>query len=337
MKQVRTFIFTGEPSEPDKAPARETTWRQLRESRANPRGLAKGHKHRSALYNAALEQSQQLFSAAASLDYAVRPIALFYGLSQGARALYAAHSVGDYHMQSGHGIKVTNMNTHPQIEDLRMACTQRGEFVSIARLTGSEIWQADTTLAEVWATIPELRLRPIGGTAPAKVLSMLGPDKLTGNISLLGADVDPSWDESTLSAYLDAHYPCLQGHQQAPGRVPISTHESGGTNIARVIGDESRQRVEYAATISRGAFAFPALGGAPRSTNSLLSWWALLLALSMRARYDPESWLRDLDVDRPKSRATLLEEALDVAIDVLPALLFRVLDTGTAPLPQAQP
>jgi hypothetical protein len=69
-------------------PSREMVWRHLRALRHQPPWRASGGEHRR-VFGAALEQAQQLFTAAASVDYASRPILVFYGLSQAGRAIAA--------------------------------------------------------------------------------------------------------------------------------------------------------------------------------------------------------------------------------------------------------
>lgn len=61
-------------------PLRET-WQSLRSLRSQEIGrAAKGS--RRATFDAALEQAEQLFNAAAMVGTATQPILLFYGLSQ---------------------------------------------------------------------------------------------------------------------------------------------------------------------------------------------------------------------------------------------------------------
>ncbi|MGW1391953.1 YaaC family protein [Streptomyces nigra] len=73
-------------------PATAAVWRALRELRPEPPGYA-GKGPRQKLFSAALEQSEQLFTAAASVGPASRPLVLFYGLSQAGRAIAACAPV----------------------------------------------------------------------------------------------------------------------------------------------------------------------------------------------------------------------------------------------------
>src|SRR5688572_1463755 len=83
----------------------ERYWRRVRGLRANPPGLASTNKERREVFNAALEQAEQLTRSASHLGSETRPINLFYGLSQGTRAIAAALEPDDSRFWlSNHGI-----------------------------------------------------------------------------------------------------------------------------------------------------------------------------------------------------------------------------------------
>ncbi|MFH8692501.1 YaaC family protein [Streptomyces anulatus] len=82
---------------------------RLRASRSNPPGKAADRGARRKTYAAALEQTGQMFRAAAVVGPATRPLQIFYGLSQAGRAIAsAAVSLNgqDWRLES-HGIKTT--------------------------------------------------------------------------------------------------------------------------------------------------------------------------------------------------------------------------------------
>ena len=56
-----------------------------------------------------------------------------------------------------------------------------------------------------------------------------------------------------------------------------------GRNLAQVIEGRTTWR-------DGQSWLIPRLGGAVGPPHPLVVWWALLFALSMRARYDPEGW-----------------------------------------------
>ena len=55
-------------------------------------------------------------------------------------------------------------------------------------------------------------------------------------------------------------------------------------------------------------YVFPSIGGDTHALHPLLAWWAVLFALSLLARYQPDTWTRYLDV----VQFSLLDEALVV-------------------------
>jgi hypothetical protein len=63
----------------------------IRATRADPPGRASSEPERRATYGAALQQFDELLSAAGVAGHASRPLPLFYALSQAGRALAAAH------------------------------------------------------------------------------------------------------------------------------------------------------------------------------------------------------------------------------------------------------
>jgi hypothetical protein len=68
----------------------------------------------------------------------------------------------------------------------------------------------------------------------------------------------------------------------------------------------------------------PTLGESGGETSILMTWWAVLLALSSLARYEPARWQKALDIDQSSVAATL-EEILNVAQERVPSLLYEAL------------
>lgn len=65
-------------------------WDILRASRWKPPGSATRPASRKLTYQTALEQAEELFTAAGQVSPKARPILVFYGLSQAGRAIAAA-------------------------------------------------------------------------------------------------------------------------------------------------------------------------------------------------------------------------------------------------------
>jgi hypothetical protein len=105
-------------------------WRYLRGMRADPPPAAASHQDRRATFTAALEQAEQLFDAADRADVMTKPLQLFYGLSQGTRAIAAtAPNVPDRQQGkpaepwklSGHGIAIPGIEQAIAVSGGRLA------------------------------------------------------------------------------------------------------------------------------------------------------------------------------------------------------------------------
>jgi hypothetical protein len=78
---------------------------RLREARASLKFHAPSSAARRRTFLAALQQFEELVGAAAAVGPASRPLPLFYALSQGGRAITAAHALGVWEL-AGHGISM---------------------------------------------------------------------------------------------------------------------------------------------------------------------------------------------------------------------------------------
>jgi hypothetical protein len=97
----------------------------LRALRQHPPSLAATDEGRRATFSAALEQSEQFFSAAAAAGPQTRGLLLFYGVSQAGRALRAAQQPdADWARAGSHGIKVVGESTSGSFADARVRDTR---------------------------------------------------------------------------------------------------------------------------------------------------------------------------------------------------------------------
>lgn len=71
---------------------RDDAWQRIRALRSRPPGLAAREEERLRVFGAALQQSEELFGAAAAVSEAAKPLPLFYGVSQAGREIAAAHN-----------------------------------------------------------------------------------------------------------------------------------------------------------------------------------------------------------------------------------------------------
>jgi hypothetical protein len=86
--------------------------------------------------------------------------------------------------------------------------------------------------------------------------------------------------------------------------------------------------VEYRRRKGAGVSAFflrPSFEGDELPPSVLMTWWMLLYALSVCARYHPRIWTKALDVDESPV-AVALERCLDLAVVRVPELLRVALD-----------
>jgi hypothetical protein len=88
--------------------------RQLRWTRSSPPGRAGEEAVRASVYVAALQQFEELLSAARHTGPASCPLPLFYALSQAGRAIVAAH--GNFEQLYGHGLS-EGVSKDARVED----------------------------------------------------------------------------------------------------------------------------------------------------------------------------------------------------------------------------
>jgi hypothetical protein len=255
-------------------------------------------------------------------------------------------------MLVGHGIKVYGLGQHPPLHELTVVDDSgRGSFIQLANLLRSGTLPGGATLGQLWATIPDLP-GPHLNTANTSYLPWLqyrnvgvSDDIITGRISGIPTRLE-SANTTELTAFL-AGYPAITGY--------ISLASLGYTGVPPRIGDtlgvfckwrlpgnreelapltwreeelqdyeiiEDRFTQPYRGDSER--FIFPAFGGAPRPLHPLLAWWALLFALSMLARYEPESWTSYMDRNS-SANAVPLEAVLDRALHTCPELISHTI------------
>lgn len=315
---------------------RVSLWRYLRALRADPPARASNDARRN-VFTAALEQSEQLMKASEAVGPAARPLTLFYAISQAGRAVAAARAEEMWQL-SGHGITVKRLDG-PLVEMQLHAAGGRDRRDAFGRLTsvlGSPQLPSGTLLGDLWVALPEAGFHPLprAGRHPALLLK---PEQTTFTFDhpaipaardvfgLPGEFCRMSDPRPSLQAFLSV-YPALAGYTLAPqgpapfvpGRPPWElglrlswTTPPTGRPYPIETGDDQ-------------AWAFPALPGADNDIHPFLLWWAVLYALSMLARYQPDTWARHLDVDAVET-AVPLEALLDQALDTLPAVILAVL------------
>src|SRR6266536_1053113 len=307
---------------------RDESWRTLRRMRSSPPGAAGVDEARAATFQAALEQSEQLFRAAEAVGPEVRPMLVFYGLSQAGRAIAAASPrLSDKEWRlTGHGVSVKETRDQVNIGKVAIEAHKGGSPQAVAAALGSRFLppKASVQLEELWLLIPEANeellpaLWDIEWRRPALRFSASerseahkGWDKVT--LTGAPAAVANARDAKAVTKWLSG-YPTLEGWQAGSERgsdkPEVTVSIPGGINVVvywPYPKDESQHfepvYIQRAVWYRRQWWVLPAVAGLDRPIHPLLAWWAVLLALSSLARYEPEAWARMTKVDLAESPA----------------------------------
>lgn len=332
-------------------PSPQAVWRQIRALRSRPPGRA-GRGDRKRVFGSALEQAEQLFTAAESAGYATRPILLFYGLSQAGRAIAAASTVADNNSYklSGHGIKALDLDQRPPLPALTVKDDGAGSFTHLAQLLGSVSLSEGAPLGQLWAAIPNLLTTPLD-TGSRQYLPVLqlqhisrqyrsvlqlqhiqGGDDIPGQLGwIIGLPERPGGyaeiPEEEIQAILSS-YPALAGNRPLGEKLWFKAQVDYRDRSAVRFWPHGTYPWESGQPYRDGydRWVFPSFDDSGKALHPLLIWWALLFALSVLARYEPASWTSNLDVDAGPN-AVPLEAALDEALGTCPELILRAIRT----------
>lgn len=281
---------------------------------------------------------------------ASKPINIFYGLSQGGRALAAALSHDNGGRLRGHGITHLGGFDRP-ISEIRIHDTSEanGSFTTIAALRGAPSLASPTYVGDLLAaqsfTSPG---RPSWrGKPPALLLHHLdqGGQMLAVSSDKIFADTGP-WPNAAeldedlpvrrawVEQYLAEHYPTLRGATPFPEERPSVRRLEGQPlitlrlDLEHAVGADSLRRELLAARAHRvgdGIYATPAIPPETRPVDPLVTLWAVLWTFSMLARYEPVRWSGSLDLDSSPD-AVAIGELLNDALDFIPWFLLDTLD-----------
>ncbi|WP_420850188.1 YaaC family protein [Planosporangium flavigriseum] len=328
----------------------------LRSLRHNPPGWAsKGA--RKATFDAALEQAEQLFTAAQLVTPAASPLLLFYGLSQAGRAVAAAVIGKEYSNQwqlKGHGITNSEANglTPDTLASLTLQNQGSGSFTQLADILGAASLPTPLPLGDLWCLLPESTRFPLPGMGMAQPIhvslaayGVSDEHKTPARVpvpSALMNMVEPTDDPSGVAVnwnhkraavrqFLE-QFPSLNGWEfTTPEGQPIDV--LGYSTEVTQVRIEWRKRpdlsndkelLRHTVGYRSGHLAFPAIGTDPRPPHPFLLWWAALYALSKLARYEPSLWVKLISVNSSPA-AVAIEHILHEAIAVLPELIHRTI------------
>ncbi|MFI0406597.1 YaaC family protein [Actinomadura sp. 3N508] len=341
------------------------TWERLRATRSAPPAPARSTPERRRTYCTSLEQAQQMFHAAEQAGPETQPLHIFYGLSQAGRAIAAASAsplaAGDGWQLLGHGIRARSLDGPlPEIEVRSDASGNAGSFVRLSEILQSPLLPktADVRLRELWDCIPANHEWPIGGDEASRRMPLrvdhrsLAPDpQPQWSVGVAGL---PAWltqavqPRERLEEYMGA-FPYAQGWELAGPRSDGSpVFQPGGEwpgsaiylywNLPdqdkRDFQDAQAEFRDFLMARTRGykgdRWFFPAVAGAD-AIHPLMAWWAVLHALSMLARYQPDQWVQHIDVDVDGSRAVAIEQLLREALTTVPQLIAETIEHVAKP------
>jgi YaaC-like Protein len=127
-----------------------------------------------------------------------------------------------------------------------------------------------------------------------------------------GYDIVRSGTETDAPAYL-----------YQDNRIGLQMHWPAGKSSATPA--ERQARISKVVTRYNGVpYLLPAVRPNDRPLHPLLTWWAILFALSMLARYQSAEWSEYIDVDGSQY-AVSLEDILTDALVTVPALIFETI------------
>jgi YaaC-like Protein len=287
-------------------------------------------------------------AAARACGPASRALPLFYALRQAGQAITAAYQQAQGgQLQGGHGLTVPARSR--TLESIKVAPDGQGSFQAVADATASPQITAAVSAEALWGSLPEgTRELPPGSTHPG-ALALIpndrpGPSALLRLTDKAEARVYGFPDALSTAAdrigFLRTHlsqYPTANGWESPnPTNLPIMRDPSAGWaahlqwRLPRASGSAA-ERAEHLLTIVAPRYDTysmgwirPAVGPNRDNPSPLMTWWALLYALSMLARYYPDFWVKMLDLDHSPDAAPLMT-ILDDALTSVPRLVLGAL------------
>jgi hypothetical protein len=290
----------------------------------------------------ALEQAQQQFAAAERIGYESRPLNLFYGLSQAGRAIAAGsrllgRGTNRQWQANGHGLKYDigvpdgvlatpikqDGGTRDLFSRVSIAIDSPLDFNAI------EFGAAMNQLVDYTMAFEESHgyARPITDAQIYNVHNKTFPFELEIRVP------DPTNGQDLTAEVvraLLARYPALRDLEVAlddEGNIRWS-HNEGRCLVLVASPDQLKSRdvpgiaeLQGADYYRRTAILLPSAGESTRALRPLMSWWTVLYALSMLARYAPSRWTETLTL-ADSQIASRIEFLLDSASDAVPELLW---------------
>jgi hypothetical protein len=300
------------------------------------------------MFQSSMEQCEQFLAAASETGYATRPVQLFYALSQAGRAIVSASPrVGNQAWRvSGHGL--TAGTSAIAAADATVTAAKAGLFPAVASAMGAEalVPGEPAALRELWPLLPETVNVPLtdGAMLPALLFFQDGwPESAAfarASVDWIPSQVRDLYgqDQAQVQGYPDS-YPALRGsalrRSHPMGGLEWRTEKHGmglsvewrdGTPLALA---DAKTLEDLAVARYRSAddtLVTPVIGSMATGLHPFLALWAVLLALSSLARYEPATWSKMIDIDQ-SAEANPIEHLLEEALDSVPASVLYQLTT----------
>lgn len=323
----------------------DESWRMIRTIRAEPAGAIKETINSSAArrrdFQMALEQAQQQYSAAAQIGYESRPLNLFYGLSQAGRAIAAASPrlggrTGLSWQGSGHGLHFDTEIGATGLLDSRIRVDDGTSdlFSRLCIAIDSPSDLRSVAFGEILEQIPDYGMEFQDDSAPGRPIHDVSlyssPAAFPVEIEVRLPGIPPEGPllENEVRAIAD-RYPALRPLRVStlePGLAKRSHNRDrcvfAVDDIEQLTTSASGPYVPAGAQLyRRHSLLLPEVGEMPRELRPIASWWIVLFALSMLARYAPHHWTRTMSISE-SPLASRVEFILDTALHAVPELIW---------------
>ncbi|MGO4651134.1 YaaC family protein [Arthrobacter sp. 2RAF22] len=338
------------------------TWQRVRALRSQEIGKAAGGARRST-FNAALEQAEQLFTAAATVGTATQPILLFYGLNQLGRAIAAASTqvANSEYRLTGHGIKDNKLQdaANHGLAQLEVRGLDSGAFPTVAQALGCSAMKDNVKLGDLWDLLPYTDRFPLPSQGVSQRLILdaesahivRGPEAARARlyplpVSLQTTAGDPTAGRDTIDGGRIAEeytalqrflqdYPTLAGWQttNTPGQPIPYQHGFSGEDqylvlpliLPKPAGETESSDFDSRSVDYHGVhYVYPCLDSSGLPAHPFLIWWAALFVLSRLARYQPNEWLELTSVSQ-SAHAVAIEHILGEALRAVPELALAAI------------
>lgn len=261
----------------------------------------------------------------------------------------------------GHGI-TAKLKASSRIADVVVKGAQTGSLPGVAQALGTRclVPNEEIRVGDLWALLPESFAAPLEAMPAFPALSFNstasprqtsnGYDKATlGHVPSSVRETCGD-DQNKLREFLD-HYPSLHGWAYPFGNGnPLGWEQDGAdpnfNKLPLYWPYPAETSPAYAGAIpelkatgyrtAHDRWVFPRIGSMTEPLHPLLAWWAVLLALSTIARYEPCSWASLISIDS-SADANAVELLLDKALDAIPSILLEGIRASLTTDPPSHP